>query len=75
MTERKKVTDPLADARWGQVRGDEAGIRAEWDGRGAEVESETRPAAPVDDEDAGLGQGEEARNRLTGEAGDPGGER
>lgn len=72
---KKKVADPLADARWEQVRGDEEGMRAEWDGRGDEVETGTSGHAPVDDEDAGLGQGSGARNRLTGDAGDPGGER
>jgi hypothetical protein len=74
---RGRVVDPLAEARWEQVRGDEAGIRREWSG-GSAPEGVTRPtepggssgAAPSLDSDNDI-----ARNGLTGGMGDPGGER
>jgi sporulation protein YlmC with PRC-barrel domain len=65
---RGGVVDPLAEARWGQVRGDEEGIRSgettETDLSGADVPG-----------DAGLGGDAGAREGITGGMGDPGGER
>jgi photosynthetic reaction center H subunit len=67
---RGRVVDPLAAARWGQVRGDEEGMRSQLAGESAD-ESVIRGKA----DDSGLGQADGARNAITGEMGDPGGER
>jgi hypothetical protein len=63
-TEPRRVIDPLGEARWEQVRGDEEGFRS---GETTETHLDRRSAASPNTEDCG--------NDLTGGMGDPGGER
>ena len=66
------VVDPLAEARWGQVRGDESGIRGEWAGEAPTTDTQYPDRSQ---DDAGPGGTDSPPNVLTGDAGDPGGER
>jgi hypothetical protein len=62
------LTDPLAEARWAQVRGDEDGIR---NGGTTETRLDRKAATGEGSPQAG----EEGGSGITGGMGDPGGER